>query len=303
MSDRRLNEPLAPDEAELAQRLHVLPGGVPSAHVDAAILAAARAPRPTAPRSLWWLALSSAASLVLVVGLVWRMQPTLPQLDAPTAPSTPHPALREAASPASPDAIAADAEARRERTASPPTAPARMPPTATPESMTDALQRAQAKVETDAKATPPQSAAPTAANAPEAPKPPAQIVVTGTRVVVPPPADAKVEAARVRQKANAAPPPVVFEDASPMAIEAPPPAPPAPPAPMREPRDVLVAPPAASESAGADATSDATLNQEIEAIRQLQREGRQDLARERLRELIDRHPQWTVPDDLRRLLE
>lgn len=292
MSDRRLHEPLAPDEAELAQRLHVLPGGVPSAHVDAAILAAARAPRPRAPRSLWWLALSSAASLVLAVGLVWRMQPTLQPLDAPTAPSTPHPALREAASPASPDASAADAEARRERAAS--------PPTATPESTADTLQRTQAEVETDAKATPPQSAAPTAANAPEAPKLPARIVVTGTRVVVPPPADANVEAARERQKANAAPPPVVFEDASPMAIEAPPPA---PPAPMSQLRDVLVAPPAAPESAGADATLDAMLNQEIEAIRRLQREGRQDLARERLRELIDRHPQWTVPDDLRRLLE
>lgn len=300
MSERHPPPALSADEADMARRLRALPAGAPSAGVDAAILAASRAPRPARPRPLWIAGFAAAASLMLVVGLVWRMQPTLGQLDAPTVPSPLQPALRDAASPASPDANAAAAEAMRERTAVEAPAPVQMRPTAPPESTADATARAQAEGEADATVTPPQSTTPVAATAPEAPKPSTQIIVTGTRVVVPPSAAANVEAARVRPKENAAPPPVVFEEGSPMAIEAPPPAPPAPPAPMREPRDVLVAPP---ESFGADATSNAPPNPEIEAIRQLQRDGRQDLARARLRELIDRHPQWTVPDDLRRLLE
>lgn len=299
MSERHPPPALSADEADMARRLRALPAGAPSAGVDAAILAASRAPRPARPRPLWIAGFAAAASLMLVVGLVWRMQP-MGQLDAPTVPSPLQPALRDAASPASPDANAAAAEAMRERAAVEAPAPVQMRPTAPPESTADATARAQAEGEADATVTPPQSTTPVAATAPEAPKPSTQIIVTGSRVVAPPPADVNTKAVQARQKANSAPPPVVFEEASPMAIEAPPPAPPAPPAPMREPRDVLVAPP---ESIGADATSNAPLNPEIEAIRQLQRDGRHDLARARLRELIDRHPQWTVPDDLRRLLE
>lgn len=300
MSERHPSPALSAAEADMARRLRALPAGAPSAGVDAAILAASRAPRPARPRPLWIAGFAAAASLVLVVGLVWRMQPTLGQLDTPSAPSPHQPALRDAAPPASPDANAAAAEARRERAAAEPPAPGRMRPTAPPQSTADATPRAQAELEPDARATPPQSTTPVAATAPETPKLPTQVIVTGTRVVGPPSATANVEPARVRPKANAAPPPVVFEEASPMAIEAPPPEPPAPPAPMWEPRDVLVAP---AEPAGADAPSNPLLNPEIEAIRQLQRDGRHDLARARLRELIDRHPQWTVPDDLRRLLE
>lgn len=75
-------EPLTPEERELAQRLSRLgPSAGPPSSIDARILAAAHdevasRPRPK-PRShrRWPVALGVAASLVLAVGIAWRLRP------------------------------------------------------------------------------------------------------------------------------------------------------------------------------------------------------------------------------------
>jgi hypothetical protein len=252
MSDRRLNEPLAPDEAELAQRLHVLPGGVPSAHVDAAILAAARAPRPKAPRSLWWLALSSAASLVLVVGLVSQWNRSLspaaeapPPAQSPSAPAAPEQAAQEI--PAMPDPV--------------------------PAPLADTPQPARA--------------------APPA-EPLTEITVSGTHVTT------EAEAGSAAGKARETPPqPAATEAPASMAIQAPPPAAPA----LRQDalRERLAAPADASNASAA--AGGAELAAEADAIRALLADGRRELARQRLLDLIERHPQWPVPPDLQALRE
>jgi resuscitation-promoting factor RpfA len=70
---------LTPEERELAQRLGRLgPQGEPSPALDARILAAGRAAAATTPtsrRPRWPVALGLAASLVLAIGLAWRLRP------------------------------------------------------------------------------------------------------------------------------------------------------------------------------------------------------------------------------------
>jgi len=317
MSERRIEQPFDAEEAALAQRLRALSSGAPSARLDAAILAAARAPRPARPRPLWIAGFAAAASLVLVVGLLWRLPPEQRATSAPMPPPMPRAALREAEPSATPAPTTPAADALRDRAdARPPPlptmapAPASVAPTATPEAAAGTRQRARAELDpaaTEARQRPAAPARPIAAEAPAAAarEPLDEVTVSGTRLATPTAAAAaEAEAAQAPQQANAAPP-AVFEDAAPMVIEAPPPAPPAPPAPMRQSQDAPGAPTAAPETARgrANATADATLNDEIEAIRNLQREGRQELARQRLRALIQRHPQWAVPDDLQSLRE
>lgn len=252
MSDRRLNEPLAPDEAELAQRLHVLPGGVPSAHVDAAILAAARAPRPKAPRSLWWLALSSAASVVLVIGLVSQWNRTLPpaaeappRAQSPSAPAAPEPPAQEI--PATPNPV--------------------------PVPVADTPQPAR--------------------TAPPA-EPLTEITVSGTRLT------AEAAAGSAADKAREAPPqPAATEAPAPMAMSAPAPA--ASALPQDALRERLAAPADASNASAA--AGDAELAAEADAIRALLADGRRELARQRLLDVIERHPRWPVPPDLQALRE
>jgi outer membrane biosynthesis protein TonB len=73
-----------PEERELAQRLARLgPRGEPSPQLDARVLAAARAsldpvPAPPHRSRRWPVALGLAASLVLAVGVAWRLRPLPP---------------------------------------------------------------------------------------------------------------------------------------------------------------------------------------------------------------------------------
>lgn len=105
---------LTPEERELAQRLARLgPHGEPSPALDARILAAAHAtaaPTPVRLPRRWPMALGLAASLVLAVGIAWRLRP-LPEtqpayrseavsavrMESPSAPA-PAPAPVESAS-------------------------------------------------------------------------------------------------------------------------------------------------------------------------------------------------------------
>ncbi|HMB43235.1 MAG TPA: hypothetical protein VKM00_05060 [Luteimonas sp.] len=87
-----------PEERELAQRLaRLAPRGEPSPQLDARVLAAARAALEVAPaqphRSRRWpVALGLAASLVLAVGVAWRLRPLPPGSTAELAAPN-HPAL------------------------------------------------------------------------------------------------------------------------------------------------------------------------------------------------------------------
>ena len=90
------------EERALALRLaRVGPHGEPSPQLDATVLAAARAALDAPPRSTqrsrrWPVALGVAASLVLAVGVAWRLRPLPPgssaDLAAPTRAATTKPA-------------------------------------------------------------------------------------------------------------------------------------------------------------------------------------------------------------------
>jgi len=97
------HDPLDADEAELAKRLHALPGGLPGPELDARIRARAHAAvaarrRPVRP---WLWGLSSAAVAVLAVGLFWKAGLPPDGLDredgAPAAASAPQPAPQSTA--------------------------------------------------------------------------------------------------------------------------------------------------------------------------------------------------------------
>src|SRR5690606_14563195 len=74
------DEDLAREERELAALYRRLPNAEPDAALDARVLADAdrAVARPARRRAQPWLiGLGSAAALVLVAGIAWRMQPTL----------------------------------------------------------------------------------------------------------------------------------------------------------------------------------------------------------------------------------
>jgi hypothetical protein len=129
----RRHEPLDATERELADLLarDALPG--PSPQLDARILAAARAATPAtrrhAPRRRWVAGIGIAASLVLAVGIAWRLRPLPPR--APTASEAPQAEMvrvvdsraRTAAPPAAPD----DVVYRRKQAQPVPEAPKSIP--------------------------------------------------------------------------------------------------------------------------------------------------------------------------------
>lgn len=107
-----------PEERELAQRLARLgPRGEPSPQLDARVLAAARAaldpvPAPPHRSRRWPVALGLAASLVLAVGVAWRLRPLPPGATAELAVPTRPAAQVQTAPPASEPVPAAAAVAQ-----------------------------------------------------------------------------------------------------------------------------------------------------------------------------------------------
>ncbi len=110
-----------PEERALAQRLAQLgPRGEPSPHLDARVLAAARAaldaqPRPIHRSRRWPVALGVAASLVLAVGVAWRLRPLPPGSTADlTPPTLPAPHTNPPPPPSEPAVARVVAEATHE---------------------------------------------------------------------------------------------------------------------------------------------------------------------------------------------
>src|SRR5690606_7006452 len=333
--------PLDPAERELARRLAQLdPRAAPSPQTDAAILAAARAAAGTgAPASArpplpprrrprrWPVGLGIAASLALALGVAWQLRPlpdagvlerpsetgSLPA-QAPAAAS----GAGEASTPARPSPPVAgpdigsadDAPAARTtampRRAAPPVARASGPGPAPADAGGDADPARQARAAADQAAA---ERSPTPA--PSVAPPPA---------VVAPPAEPPAPAPPPSQVADFAPdPPATAPPAPPQSStrrQAELPRPPqrqAPPAPAPPPA------PAAARAAPAqiDLAADQPLDDQppasadspdvreawLQRIRELRDDGRLDQARDSLHEFVRRHPQATVPDDLRPLLE
>ena len=128
------HEPLTADERAWAEQLRRIgPHDGPSPALDARILAAARAavaPRPHrhATRRRWPTLVGAAASLVIVVGLAWQLQPMLrsrPSLDEGPVAAAPIP--RSEGSLSADVLAAADPVARRAVASPPPPPPPPLP--------------------------------------------------------------------------------------------------------------------------------------------------------------------------------
>lgn len=202
---------------------------------------------------------------------------------------------------------------------------------------THATVAATATDAADSTATMP-AAAMVAQPSPVPPGPPPQdtfsVAARETAAAPSKPADARTAAAAKKSLPPPEEPAVVFDEPSPVDVQAPPPAPPAPPAPMASPVTAATAPvaaqrqqaaarPAASApqaqapeapvfDTGADApeadvppataASPAVRDAWLARIRELAAAGRTDEARASLAEFRHRYPAYAVPEDLRPLL-
>lgn len=183
---QRDREPLTPEEREWAQRLSRLgPSAGPPSAIDARILAAAHAavatPRARPSRRRWPVALGVAASLVLAVGVAWRLRPLPepPQASSAIAPMPqrgnggPAPLPEPVEAPSAPVVkMEPPAEPKRElaeehvQRAPAPTAAAAAPPIVADEAR--ALDAVAADAATSALASPPPPPAPPAPEAAQA---------------------------------------------------------------------------------------------------------------------------------------
>lgn len=285
-------EPLTPDEQALARRLEPLgPHGEPSPALDARILAAARATPPERRPRRWPVALGVAASLVLAVGIAWRLRPLAgPSLEM-RVPAASAPA--EQASGA-----AASATVAREVFVEPPTTASRA---AAEVPRVGRLPAAAPAVADSTPAAPPEPVPPVPMPAPPAPVEPALVLDA------PSPAPAPAISALPAPPASARAPQPEAGLAAPEALgrKA------APPASAQSQEDGGFDAAAAANDAVADepgedvppATADAPAVREawLQRIRELLAEGRTDAARASLREFVRRHPDAPLPDDLRAL--
>jgi len=284
---------LSPEEQALAQRLARLgPHGEPSPALDARVLAAAHAAaqapaaRPMVHRRRWPAVVGLAASLVLVVGLAWRLRL---QPEPPPAPRQPVAAMR-ATAPAEPPvaepAMAAAAAAGPEQTrrevgiaAQAPAAAAKSAPgspTRAPAAVPPPDARAKATL-----ATPKPMALPP----PEPPPPPPEVILDSVQHVAAPAPPPPAAAAREADAGVAAAADADTSEAG-QANDS---------AGMREgdePSDEV--PPATAES---PTVRDAWLQR----IHGLVDAGNIAGARASLREFVRRYPDYPLPEDLRAL--
>lgn len=337
------DEPLTPEERELARLLGRRTEQAPPPALDAAILAAARAavdapaagtvasadaPRARQARPRWPAVFGIAASMVFAIGIAWQLRPEPPPIPAGEA--------QVAATPAADDAVADQAaEGNAAETAMAPAPPA---PEAAPFAAPQAVPPAASK------ATPIAAPAPALARAPvPAPAAPAE---------APPPASAKAEVARARVAEPVAdtafaalpPPPPAAAPPAPVAYTAPAPA--SAPAPVGAMQARSAAPVAAStadaepapaldrvqvtsskrvatnrsapgvmrrsseaglsaDTVQAEVDADARLprRQWLQKIRERRDQDQRDLARASLERYIQQYPEARLPRDLRPLLD
>lgn len=275
------DEDLAREERELAALYRRLPKAEPDAALDARVLAEAdRAiARPARRRSPPWLiGLGSAAALVLVAGIIWRMQPTLLESNLP---------------PMTPDAPAAESKP------SEPTARAPAKVSVPAPLLQDAVP-AQPAPPAGAGAGATRSAAPSAEPEHEraAEKSAADEASSKPRAK-------SIDTERARREAGPHELPRANLDTAPLTQPAPPPRPalappPAPAAPPLPPPALTATPTETTDAATATGNTNAPRGIEalVDAAREALRNGDEDAARRHVRALLRDHPQFTLPDDL-----
>jgi hypothetical protein len=311
-------DPLTPEERELARLLGRAAPSAPSAALDEAVLAAARAavhpasvpaddapPAAAAPRAVRRprlrlpAALGLAASVVFAVGIAWQLKPDSPP---PMAPAAAEVALDTAAAPPAADSSGSPAPARdaQKTAAMPPPAPAKAP--------------APARAPALAKAIPPPAPAAPVAASPASPDP-APVLSARSQAYEAAAADTSTEldsvtvsSARVADTRERA-------DAAPVALAAPA----SPPAPAPAPAARATRAPGVMERAKSAAASGALSTRALDAavdadaalprrqwlarIRERRDAGDIETARASLERYLQQHPEVRVPRDLRQLLD
>lgn len=262
-----------PGEAELTALYRKLPKAEPGPALNDAVRRMAAAAVPSRRRARWPVALGTAATLVLAAALGWRMREMPSAMPpAPSAPTTVEAkAVREPATPSPlPASIAPRQIAPAEKLAAP--APKAQAPAITPARMAmkvrPAVRLEAGMVTPPGKPIPPPPPSAAAANELASPAPAPQ-EATAERRAAPAGAD-KISSAERAPRTGAAMP--------------------------DQPVAALVADSAGPAGAQADPA------EELKHIRQLFARGQTDEARQRLRAFHRAHPQWALPEALRREL-
>ncbi|MBH1665664.1 hypothetical protein I5U73_11100 [Stenotrophomonas maltophilia] len=316
------DEPLTPEERELARRHGRRAEQAPPAALDATIRAAARAAgqapeadapgagsvRARRPRRHWPAVFGVAASMVFAIGIAWQLRPEPPALPAHDAQVTAPPIADEVAaevaaqpaegptrpSPAEP-AIASAPPAPPAPGAAPrPAAPARSSAPQAPAPTVAARAKAAAQATERAAAdtaAPPPAAEPPAAVAYSAPLPAA--------APAPPSLEARDAVAPLSGAMEAAPASAGQRGATTALKRA---------APLRSAPGVMRRGSDAALSATAvqaEVAADAQLprRQWLQKIRERRDEGQRDIARASLERYVQQYPESRLPRDLRPLLD
>jgi hypothetical protein len=322
------SDPLTPEERELARLLGRAAPSAPSAALDDAVLAAARAavqaapvvtavpsddadaasqppraaaPIPRRPRSRLPAALGLAASVVFAVGIAWQLKP-----DAPTPP-----ALAEVAPAPAEDAVQAPAaDTAAPAMAAAEVADAAAAPVAQPQAKQRSVAAAPPPLPQDVPRPMAAQPAPSVVGPPMPPAPPAPAAAP-MQAAAAPRADAyvmdsaearpndtvTVTGARTRDEAlTAAPAPMASEAARPMKGA---------PGVMRRAASPAVGGALSASAVDAAVAADALLprKQWLKRIRERRDAGDRDTARASLERYLQQYPEARVPRDVRQLLD
>lgn len=307
----RVPDPLDADERALAEALarDALPG--PSPQLDARILAAARSATATTatrspsrrPRPRWITGMGIAATLVLAIGIAWRLRPLRPQHQAASeyAVSAVR-AIEPPAQAASPPAAADDVVYRQVQSQPVPEAPKSIP-----------AERESAAARKQAPPEPPvvfDEPSPMDTQAPAPPPAPAPVMAPNANGMAAP-ATSTMQAAPMHKQADSTDEAKNLDrvevtgsripDSAPQAFS-------------REASGMDAA--AAADAAAEGGVSRAVLDEEppatadspqvqeawLQRIRELLSAGETDAARNSLAEFRRRYPKYVLPEDLRRFV-
>jgi len=316
------DEPLTPEERELARLLGRRVEQAPPAALDATILAAARAAvqappadaadagsvRARRPRRHWPAVFGVAASMVFAIGIAWQLRPEPPALPAHDAqitaprvagevaaevaaqpaedPTRPSPAESAIASapPAPPAPVAAPRPAAPARSSAPQT------PAPTVAARAKAAAQATERAAADT-AAPPPAAEPPAAVAYSAPLPaaaPAPPSLEARDAVAPLSGAMEAAPASAGQRGDT----TTLKRAAPLRSA---------PGVMRRGSDAALSATAVQAEVAADAQL--PRRQWLQKIRERRDEGQRDIARASLERYVQQYPESRLPRDLRPLLD
>ncbi|QEU34322.1 hypothetical protein [Stenotrophomonas maltophilia] len=315
------DEPLTPEERELARLLGRRAEQAPPAALDAAILAAARAavdapaadavaspeaPRTQRTRPRWPAVFGIAASMVFAIGIAWQLRPEPPPVPAGEAAVAAAPAAAEdvAAADQAADRSAADSAVAAAQPSAAPAAPEAAPVAAAP---APSIARAPEPAPAETAEAPAQAARSMAADAAAdtafAALPPAP-------TAAPAPAFAPAASGALKARTAAAPAPAANAaeveraealdrvEITSMKREAPSRS---APGIMRRGSDAGLS----ADTVQAEVDADARLprRQWLQKIRERRDQDQRDLARASLERYIQQYPEARLPRDLRPLLD